>query len=119
MAATDSTTQLSPKVRAIDKVAGLGVIGIGAVAVMLGLVTPDLFPALGPWAPIIAAGAVYVGARLAAYQARDPLRENYTAQQNAFESQRAQELDPTPVPQGYQDQHVEAQAVENWPENKG
>lgn len=115
MAATDSTTQVSPKVRAIDKVAGLGAIGLSVVALMLGLITPDLFPFLGPWAPIIAAGAVFLGARLAAYQTADPLRQNYTEQQKAFDAQRERELNGGPVDPG----HVEAVVNEEWPDNRG
>lgn len=79
MAATVDPAQTSPKVKAIDKWGTVTTIAAGAIVVMLTMITPDMFPGLGAWAPVAAAGLVALGAgvsRYVAYQAIDPLRQN-------------------------------------------
>lgn len=89
MAASTDPTQVSPKVRAIDKFGGLILIVVAALAFIASGVTPDLFPALGPWAPLISGAIVLVGVRAAAWSASDPLRENtaLTEQARQFKSE--------------------------------
>lgn len=119
MAATDSKEVTSPKVKAIDKWGALGALGLGVLAFFLSLLTPDLFPFLGPWAGPVTAALVFLGtgiARIAAYQTPDPLRENYTAQQTAYELQRQREENPTAQAKSIE---PDDWAQTQWPDNKG
>lgn len=119
MAAVDSTEVTSPKVKAIDKWGSVGALALGVLAFFLSLLTPDLFPFLGPWAGPVTAALVFAGAgiaRIAAYQTADPLRVNYTTQQTAFELQRqreeAGEWETKP-------EETIVRPEDKWPDNRG
>lgn len=72
MAASADPNKLSPKV--------VGPVVLTAaltfVTIVLSLVTPDMFTALGPWAVPVATGLVGVGAFVAGYLRPDPLRRD-------------------------------------------
>lgn len=113
MSATDSTKQLSPKV----KWAGLVGAFITALSAAGAALTPELFEGLGAWGFVVYIFVTALFISVAAWWKADPLRENYTAQVNAMELQHQREENPT---QNRADSlPPEDWARDQWPDNRG
>lgn len=123
MAASNDPAQTSPKVKAVDKWGTIGT-GVGAIAlVFVGLlatqITPELLDFLGPWAvPVsfaIGGTVATVTARKGAWNALDPLRQDYAEQAHAHEeAAKATTAEPVEV---YDSGQVESAVVYNPPSN--
>lgn len=77
MAASADPNKLSPKVLGPAALTA----GLTFVSIVLSLVTPEMFTALGPWAVPVATGLVGVGAFVAGYYRGDPLRQDNALKQ--------------------------------------
>lgn len=114
MSATDSTKQISPKVTAV----GVSTVILSALALAAAVLDVEMFGVFGDWAPFFLVLVVGLINGASAYMKGDPLRMNYTAQQNAFELQRQREED---VPGRHEAAPADPDewAREQWPDNRG